>query len=143
MFTCAVFFILLAGAVRGHDDCSHKYPGDSWSESIATFTEETLSASCGSDTLLLSLNHVVFDVSSGQDFYGFGADYHILVGKEVTRAVALWSLEQDDLIDYVGDLSAADIEGMEEKYHDVYLAKYPVVGVFINATKQNLCHEEL
>ena len=32
------------------------------------------------------------------DFYGKGAGYNALAGRDCTRAVALWSLDEDDMI---------------------------------------------
>eukprot|EP00055_Hartaetosiga_balthica_P014916 m.85039 g.85039 ORF g.85039 m.85039 type:complete len:145 (-) comp8727_c0_seq1:1644-2078(-) len=104
------------------------------------FTKEELAKYDGRDPelpILLSIKKNVFDVSGGAKFYGKGGSYNMLAGKEVTRAVALWSLNEEDFTDDVSDLSKEQLENFEETYNSVYKAKYPIVGHFISS------HDEL
>ncbi|PKU48898.1 hypothetical protein llap_754 [Limosa lapponica baueri] len=47
--------------------------------------------------IYLAVKGVVFDVTSGKEFYGKGAPYNALVGKDSTRGVAKMSLDPADL----------------------------------------------
>ncbi|XP_035692675.1 neudesin-like [Branchiostoma floridae] len=95
------------------------------------FTKEDIARYNGEDEsqpIYMAVKGVVFDVTSGKDFYGKGAGYNALAGKDATRAVAKWSLEPEDLNSDISDLSEEQLKSLEEVYKGVYLAKYPVVG---------------
>ena len=95
------------------------------------YTPAGLAEFDGSDPdrpILLAVRGVVFDVSEGRDFYGPGGDYHVLAGRDVTRAIARWSLSSDDLNDRCDDLSQEQWKSLERIFEDTYLAQYPVVG---------------
>ena len=47
--------------------------------------------------LLLSVGGFVFDVTAGHRFYGPGATYHCFAAKAVSRALALGSLDPEDI----------------------------------------------
>ena len=67
---------------------------------LKMFSREELKKYDGSDPtlpLLLSINHEVFDVTSGSRFYGPGAHYHVFAGKDSTRAFSLSSLKEQVL----------------------------------------------
>ncbi|MBN3309613.1 NENF protein, partial [Amia calva] len=78
--------------------------------------------------IYLAVKGVVFDVSTGKDFYGKGASYNALTGKDCTRAVAKMSLEPDDLTYDTAGLTDEQLESLETVFRDVYKAKYPIVG---------------
>jgi len=80
--------------------------------------------------LLLSLGGVVFDVTAGDRFYGPGGPYHCFLAKPVSRALALGSLDPDDISkgDDVADFSDADHEELRERVR-FYRNKYQTVGV--------------
>ena len=48
--------------------------------------------------LCSSVVHAIEYLSSA-DFYGAGAGYNVFAGKDCTRAVALWSLDEKDFTD--------------------------------------------
>eukprot|EP00049_Salpingoeca_infusionum_P010818 m.186611 g.186611 ORF g.186611 m.186611 type:complete len:138 (-) comp14758_c0_seq1:1305-1718(-) len=101
---------------------------------IKTFTAEQLAQYDGSDEskpILISVKGDVFDVTSGKKFYGPGSSYHILVGKDSSRAVALWSLDPKDMTHDLHGLTQADLDSLEDTYNNVYKAKYKLVGKFI------------
>ncbi|XP_033735142.1 neuferricin homolog [Pecten maximus] len=78
--------------------------------------------------LLMAVRGVVFDVSDGKDFYGPGAGYHALVGRDASRAIALWSLEEKDMVHDLSGLSDDSLKGLDDVFVGTYKKKYPVVG---------------
>ncbi|KAI8478832.1 hypothetical protein Bbelb_434300 [Branchiostoma belcheri] len=95
------------------------------------FTKEDIARYSGEDEsqpIYMAVKGVVFDVTSGKDFYGKGGGYNALAGKDCTRAVAKWSLEPEDLNSDISDLTEDQLKSLDEVYKGVYLAKYPVVG---------------
>ncbi|EGD74944.1 SP2 protein [Salpingoeca rosetta] len=104
------------------------------------FTAEDLKKYDGRDPelpILISLKGIVYDVTAGKRFYGPGASYNALVGKDSTRAVGLWSLDEKDLTDDISDFTEEQLAGLNEVIETVYKAKYPVVGRFVKT------HDEL
>ncbi|TSQ46679.1 Ezrin [Bagarius yarrelli] len=70
------------------------------SKPVRLFTDEELRRYDGSEDgqpIYMAVKGVVFDVTSGKTFYGKGAPYNALVGKDSTRAVAKMSLNPEDL----------------------------------------------
>ncbi|XP_042630336.1 membrane steroid-binding protein 2-like isoform X2 [Cyprinus carpio] len=70
------------------------------SKPVRLFTEEELQRYDGSEKgqpIYMAIKGVVFDVTTGKEFYGKGAPYNALVGKDSTRAVAKMSLDPADL----------------------------------------------
>ncbi|XP_064504348.1 neudesin isoform X2 [Pseudopipra pipra] len=67
---------------------------------VRLFTEPELARYDGQQEgqpIYLAVKGVVFDVTSGKEFYGKGAPYNALVGKDSTRGVAKMSLDPADL----------------------------------------------
>ncbi|XP_033051620.1 neudesin isoform X5 [Trachypithecus francoisi] len=67
---------------------------------VRLFTEEELARYGGEEEdqpIYLAVKGVVFDVTSGKEFYGRGAPYNALTGKDSTRGVAKMSLDPADL----------------------------------------------
>ena len=67
---------------------------------MKTFTKEELKGFNGSDSslpILISINGHVFDVSTSKKVYGPGGTYHPLAGHEVAYALAVTSLEPNDI----------------------------------------------
>lgn len=98
---------------------------------VRLFTDEELSRYDGSEDglpIYMAVKGVVFDVTSGKQFYGKGASYNALVGKDSTRAVAKMSLKPEDLTHDVTDLSENDLESLEKVFTGTYKKKYPIVG---------------
>lgn len=94
-------------------------------------SRETLAQHDGTDAnkpLLIAVKGYVFDVSSGSRFYGPGASYHALVGKDCTQAVARMSLHPSHLNDDMSSLSQQHLESLSNVFKTVYLAKYPIVA---------------
>ncbi|XP_033101189.1 neudesin-like isoform X2 [Anneissia japonica] len=91
----------------------------------------------------MAVKGVVFDVSTGKDFYGKGAPYNALVGKDSSRAVAKMSLEPADLTSDVTGLTEKQLEELDTIFQSVYKAKYPIVGYMSWTVKENASHKEL
>ncbi|XP_036200217.1 neudesin isoform X2 [Myotis myotis] len=67
---------------------------------VRLFTEEELAHYGGEEEdqpIYMAVKGVVFDVTSGKEFYGRGAPYNALAGKDSTRGVAKMSLDPADL----------------------------------------------
>ncbi|XP_067680062.1 uncharacterized protein [Haliotis asinina] len=86
--------------------------------------------------LYMGVKGVVFDVSKGKDFYGKGAAYNALIGKDCSKAVAKMSLEEEDLTHDISDLSEEHLKALDSVFEGTYMAKYPVVGYMDFLKKQ-------
>ncbi|XP_037351770.1 neudesin [Talpa occidentalis] len=98
---------------------------------VRLFTEEELARYGGAEEdqpIYMAVKGVVFDVTSGKEFYGRGAPYNALTGKDSTRGVAKMSLDPADLTHDMTGLTAAELATLEDVFTRVYKAKYPIVG---------------
>ncbi|XP_072503983.1 neudesin [Notamacropus eugenii] len=98
---------------------------------VRLFTEEELARYGGEEEdqpIYLAVKGVVFDVTSGKEFYGRGAPYNALVGKDSTRGVAKMSLAPADLTHDTTGLTEEELKSLDEVFTNVYKAKYPIVG---------------
>ncbi|KAF2984920.1 hypothetical protein EK904_013156 [Melospiza melodia maxima] len=78
--------------------------------------------------IYLAVKGVVFDVTSGKEFYGKGAPYNALAGKDSTRGVAKMSLDPADLTHDTTGLTEEELKSLDDIFNNVYKAKYPIVG---------------
>uniref|UniRef100_A0A384CY27 Neudesin neurotrophic factor n=1 Tax=Ursus maritimus TaxID=29073 RepID=A0A384CY27_URSMA len=78
--------------------------------------------------IYMAVKGVVFDVTSGKEFYGRGAPYNALTGKDSTRGVAKMSLDPTDLTHDTTGLTAEELKSLDDVFTKVYKAKYPIVG---------------
>uniref|UniRef100_A0A8C0ZFH3 Neudesin neurotrophic factor n=1 Tax=Cyanistes caeruleus TaxID=156563 RepID=A0A8C0ZFH3_CYACU len=62
------------------------------------------------------------------EFYGKGAPYNALVGKDSTRGVAKMSLDPADLTHDTTGLTEEELKSLDDIFNNVYKAKYPIVG---------------
>ncbi|XP_004613096.1 neudesin isoform X2 [Sorex araneus] len=98
---------------------------------VRLFTEEELARYNGVEVnkpILMAVKGVVFDVSSEKQFYGRGAPYNALTGKDSTRGVAKMSLDPADLTYDTTGLTEEELQSLETVFTEVYKAKYPIVG---------------
>ncbi|KYO43631.1 neudesin [Alligator mississippiensis] len=98
---------------------------------VRLFTEPELARYSGQQEgqpIYMAVKGVVFDVSSAKEFYGKGAPYNALVGKDSTRGVAKMSLDLADLTHDTTGLTEEELKSLDEIFNNVYKAKYPVVG---------------
>jgi len=85
----------------------------------------------------LSVNTIVFDVTSGRDFYGPDGPYEKFAGRECGVALAKMSFDEAllDNLDGVQDLKYSEkceLEGWIEKFRDYRC--YPVKGRYVPQT---------
>ncbi|NXW29578.1 NENF protein, partial [Phaetusa simplex] len=83
---------------------------------VRLFTEPELARYDGQQEgqpIYLAVKGVVFDVTSGKEFYGKGAPYNALVGKDSTRGTGL---------------TEEELTSLDDIFNNVYKAKYPIVG---------------
>mmetsp|Transcript_30177 Transcript_30177/g.79262 ORF Transcript_30177/g.79262 Transcript_30177/m.79262 type:complete len:186 (+) Transcript_30177:48-605(+) len=85
----------------------------------------------GRKTILLACGGVVFDVTSGRDFYGPGGPYAVFAGRDASRGLATMSLAPpaegwDDL----SDLQQEEQETFAE-WCQMFADKYPVRGKLV------------
>ncbi|KAM4043421.1 LOW QUALITY PROTEIN: neudesin [Anomaloglossus baeobatrachus] len=97
---------------------------------VRLFTDEDLARYNGDqeDQPIYMAVKAVFDVSAGKEFYGKGAPYNKLAGKDSTRAVAKMSLEPEDLIADTTGLTEEQLKSLDDIFESVYKKKYPIVG---------------
>ncbi|XP_012681698.1 neudesin isoform X2 [Clupea harengus] len=101
------------------------------SKPVRLITEEELEIYDGSQDgqpVYMAIKGVVFDVTKGKEFYGKGAPYNALVGKDSTRAVAKMSLDPEDLTHDTAGLTKEQLESLDRIFTGTYKAKYPIVG---------------
>lgn len=101
------------------------------SKPVRLFTEEELKRYDGSEDgqpIYMAIKGVVFDVTTGKEFYGKGAPYNALVGKDSTRAVAKMSLDPADFTHDTTGLTEKQLQSLEQIFTGTYKAKYPIVG---------------
>nr|CCA20216.1 conserved hypothetical protein [Albugo laibachii Nc14] len=100
-------------------------------ENLKIYTLEELKKYDGSDAsspILLAVGGKVLDVTTGSKFYGVGKTYNIFAGTACTRALAISSLEKQDISDKVDDFNEEqrkELQSILKFYHE----KYPTVGV--------------
>ncbi|KAM4625017.1 neudesin [Polymixia lowei] len=98
---------------------------------VRLFTEEELKRYDGSEEgepIYMAIKGVVFDVTKGKEFYGKGAPYNALVGKDSTRAVAKMSLDPSDLTSNTTGLTKDELKSLDSVFEGTYKTKYPIVG---------------
>ncbi|XP_049724554.1 neudesin [Loxodonta africana] len=98
---------------------------------VRLFTEDELARYAGEQDdqpIYMAVKGVVFDVTSGKEFYGRGAPYNALTGKDSTRGVAKMSLDPADLTHDITGLTPKELESLDDVFTRVYKAKYPIVG---------------
>ncbi|CAI9550566.1 unnamed protein product [Staurois parvus] len=72
---------------------------------------------------------VLFLVSlCSTEFYGKGAPYNALAGKDSTRGVAKMSLDPEDLTYDTTGLTEEQLKSLDGIFENVYKKKYPIVG---------------
>lgn len=98
---------------------------------MATFTAESLSSHNGviESTIYISVKGVVYDCTSGADFYGEGQSYHVFAGKEVSRCLAKMIIGDDEANAGWNHLTEEHLESLAS-WEAHYKSKYPRIGIF-------------
>lgn len=81
--------------------------------------------------ILLAIRGKVYDVTRGRSFYGPGGPYAAFAGHECARALALDSLEAEDVRGDLDDLSAAKLQRLDE-WVDTFELKYGALGELVD-----------
>jgi predicted heme/steroid binding protein len=85
-------------------------------------------------TIYVSINGIVYDVTSGADFYGKGGGYNMLAGHDATRVLATSSLQASDVDgDIVG--ITKDQQKTLDEWVQRFNLKYPKVGTLAGKSK--------
>ncbi|XP_040207407.1 neudesin [Rana temporaria] len=98
---------------------------------VRLFTEDDLAKYNGEQEdqpIYMAVKGTVFDVSAGKDFYGKGASYNALAGKDASRGVAKMSLDPEDLTYDTTGLTEEQLKSLDDIFESVYKKKYPIVG---------------
>ncbi|XP_063297515.1 neudesin [Pelobates fuscus] len=98
---------------------------------VRLFTDEDLALYNGEqedEPIYMAVKGTVFDVSAGKEFYGKGAPYNALAGKDSTRGVAKMSLDPEDLTYDASGLTEEQLKSLDDIFENVYKKKYPIVG---------------
>eukprot|EP00924_Labyrinthula_sp_SR-Ha-C_P008072 snap_masked-scaffold_11-processed-gene-2.17-mRNA-1 protein AED:0.05 eAED:0.13 QI:0/-1/0/1/-1/1/1/0/191 len=78
--------------------------------------------------IYLAAKGLVFDVSKGESFYGPKGGYHQFSGRNAQRALALTSLQEEDVNNSnLDDLTAEDLKVLDD-WIQKYMKKYPHIG---------------
>jgi len=109
-----------------------------------TYTPLELKEFDGNDggRILFAVNRVVYDVSSGRNFYGPDGPYGNFAGRDASRGLAKQSFDQDMLtavdakIDTLEDLSDEDRENLKG-WEDLFKAKYIACGELIENSERS------
>ncbi|OAD57608.1 Membrane-associated progesterone receptor component 2 [Eufriesea mexicana] len=77
--------------------------------------------------ILIAINGSVFDCTRGAHFYGPGGPYEVFGGKDISRALAKFSLETSQEYDDLSDLNTTEMESIREWYEQ-FKERYDYVG---------------
>ncbi|CAF0706407.1 unnamed protein product [Brachionus calyciflorus] len=94
--------------------------------------------------ILIGVLGQVFDVSRASDFYGPGGPYSVFAGRDASRALATFSVDQSqfkDEYDDLSDLKPSQIDSIKE-WEMQFLEKYPVVGRLLKPGEEPNVYEE-
>ncbi|CAG2198030.1 membrane-associated progesterone receptor component 1-like [Mytilus edulis] len=80
--------------------------------------------------ILIAVNFKVFDVTRGKRFYGPDGAYGVFAGRDASRGLGTFSLNEDALKDEYDDLSDLNMEQMErvKEWEMQFTEKYDYVG---------------
>lgn len=82
----------------------------------------------GEGRVLIAVNNKVFDVTRGKRYYGPGGPYAVFAGRDASRGLATFSLEDpSDKYDDLSDLQPSEMESVLE-WEMQFTEKYDYVG---------------
>ncbi|KAG5490839.1 hypothetical protein JKF63_00961 [Porcisia hertigi] len=79
--------------------------------------------------IYMSVKGIVYDCTSGADFYGPGKSYAVFAGKEVSRCLGKMLISDEEANANWDDLSPEHMQTLDE-WAEKFEGKYPVVGRF-------------
>lgn len=86
-----------------------------------------LTSGVKNDKIYVAIKGTVFDVTRNKDSYGPDGGYHVFVGKDASRALAMSSLEPEDAVPKYKDLPEADLKVLDDWY-TFFKLRYNIVG---------------
>jgi len=95
--------------------------------------------------LLIGVLGRVFDVSSASEFYGPGGPYSVFSGRDASRALATFSVDESlfkDTYDDLSDLKPSQLGSVKE-WEMQFLEKYPVVGKLLKPDEEATDYTEI
>ena len=111
------------------------------------FTHEQLKSFDGTQEdgrILIAVLGKVFDVSNSSHFYGPGGPYAAFGGRDASRALATFAIEDKmfkDTHDDLSDLTPSQMESVKE-WEMQFLEKYDVVGKLLKPDEMPTNYEE-
>lgn len=90
------------------------------------------------ERILIAVNFKVFDVTRGKRFYGPEGAYGVFAGRDASRGLGTFSLNEDALKDEYDDLSDLSLEQMERvrEWEMQFTEKYDYVGRLLKPGEQ-------
>ncbi|KAF3655457.1 putative steroid-binding protein 3 [Capsicum baccatum] len=83
-----------------------------------------------SKPIYVAIKGRIFDVSTGNSFYGPGGAYSMFAGKDASRALAKMSKNEEDVTPCCDGLSDKEM-GVLNDWEKKFEAKYPIVGTVV------------
>ena len=100
---------------------------------LKQFTAEELAdyaGQTGDTPIYISVRFTVYDVTTGRDFYGPGAGYHVFAGTDASRPLGKMQISDKEANAGWKNLSEEHMKILAD-WEDKYKVKYPVVGRFV------------
>ncbi|KAI8100875.1 hypothetical protein M9434_005260 [Picochlorum sp. BPE23] len=133
---CGYLVVALLRALYYHHVTSRRHLSSTRQKSASTdlrLTLEELSKYNGMDPcrpLSVAVRGHVYDVSQGVEFYGPGKAYSVYAGREISRALAMMSLNEEDCNDNISSLSEKEKEVLAQ-WEKKFSQKYPKIGTVV------------
>ncbi|KAG8381948.1 hypothetical protein BUALT_Bualt05G0025700 [Buddleja alternifolia] len=86
-----------------------------------------------SKPIYVAIRGRIFDVTTGNSFYGPGGSYSVFAGKDASRALAKMSKDENDVVASLDGLTDKEI-GVLNDWETKFEAKYPIVGTVTTAS---------
>jgi membrane-associated progesterone receptor component len=86
--------------------------------------------------IYIAVDGKIFDVSKNPGSYGKNGSYHVFAGRDATRALAMGSTEEKDVLQKPGDktgLTTGQLITLDD-WLERLEAKYPIVGKLSSST---------
>ncbi|CAI5478645.1 unnamed protein product [Closterium sp. Yama58-4] len=98
---------------------------------LGEITADKLAEYNGSDSskpILVSLKHVIYDVTSASSFYGPDGPYSIFAGRDASRSLA--TMTMDEVGGSLDGLTEKQLKTLDD-WVETFARKYPVVGTLV------------
>ena len=82
--------------------------------------------------IYISVYGIIFDVSSGANFYGPGSGYNVFAGHDATKALTYMSTDSKDLDDLDFIPQNEDEKNSLDGWIEKFKSKYQIIGELVN-----------